>query len=79
MPIYEYTCQVCANTFERLRPVSQMDAETPCPDCGSDSRRQMSVFSSFSRAESGETRAIAGAGGGCCGGGGGACACSMSA
>ena len=31
MPIYEYTCQVCANTFERLRPVSQMDAEDALP------------------------------------------------
>ena len=51
---------------------------TPCPDCASESKRQLSVFASFSTSASGETSAIAGGGGGCCGGaGGGACACSM--
>jgi putative FmdB family regulatory protein len=79
MPLYEYACPVCSNRFERLRPMSQMNDATHCPDCGSDSKRQLSVFASFSVGANGQTRAIAG-GGGCCGGsGGGACACSMSA
>ena len=75
MPLYEYTCSVCLNAFERLRPVSQMDDAAPCPDCGSESRRQLSVFAAFSASASGETMPVAG-GGGCCGGAGG-CACSM--
>ena len=78
MPLYEYTCQVCLNTFEKLRPISQMDDDAPCTDCGSDSSRQLSVFASFSVDSSGEMSAVAG-GGGCCGGAGGGCACSMSA
>ncbi len=77
MPIYEYTCGICSNTFERLRSMSQMDDETPCPDCGGASERQLSVFASFSVGAGGEASAIAGGGGGCCGGGAGAgCACS---
>ena len=80
MPLYEYTCQICANAFDRLRPADRMDEETACPDCGGESVRQLSVFASFSTSASGETSAIAGGGGGCCGGGGGGgCACAMSA
>ncbi len=78
MPLYEYTCTVCSNSFDRLRPIREMDDEANCPDCGSPSHRQLSVFMSFSAGADGETTAIAG-GGGCCGGGGGGCACSMSA
>ena len=74
MPLYEYTCGTCSNTFEKLRLFDQMDDPAPCPDCGSESRRQLSVFMSFSTDESGQTTAVAG-GGGCCGGGGAGCAC----
>lgn len=77
MPLYEYTCQVCSNTFERLRPISRMDDSAPCSDCGSESKRRLSVFTSFSKSAGGDTSAVAG-GGGCCGGSaGGSCACSM--
>jgi len=76
MPLYEYMCQVCSNTFEKLRPVSQMDDAAPCTDCGSGSQRQLSVFMSFSTGSDGETSAVSG--GGCCGGSGAGCACSMS-
>ena len=48
MPLYEYTCQICLNTFERLRPMSQMDDDANCPDCGGASKKQLSVFASFS-------------------------------
>ena len=74
MPLYEYICNTCRNSFEKLRQFSQIDEPAPCPDCGSDSERQLSVFMSFSTDSSGQTSAIAG-GGGCCGGGGAACAC----
>lgn len=80
MPLYEYTCQTCRNTFERLRPISQMDDDANCPDCGGASQRQLSVFASFSTGANGEAVPVAGGGGGCCGGGGGGgCACAMSA
>ena len=79
MPIYEYTCTICSNSFQKLRPMSEVNESANCPDCGSDSQRQLSVFMSFSTSFEGQTSAIAG-GGGCCGGGSGAgCACASSA
>ncbi len=75
MPLYEYTCQTCYNTFEKLRPVSELDADTPCTDCGSVSQRQLSVFAAVTVGASGESSPIAGGGGCCGGGGGGGCAC----
>ena len=53
MPIYEYACTICSNVFERLRPMSEMDEPANCPDCGSDSKRQLSVFLSFSTGANG--------------------------
>ena len=79
MPIYEYTCTLCDNRFDRLRSMSQMDAEAPCPDCGSESERQLSVFAAFSSGSDGQMSAVAGAGGGCGGCGPGGCACAMGA
>ena len=58
---------------QRLRPISRMDDEAPCPDCGSESRRQLSIFAVCSSGDNGRTRAIAG-GGGCSGCTGGNCA-----
>ena len=77
MPIYEYSCLVCGNQFERLRPMERMDDEAPCPECAGQSGRQLSVFSAFSSGADGGEGAIAGAGGGCDGCGPGGCACSM--
>ncbi len=75
MPLYEYTCQTCHNTFEKLRPVRDMDADAPCTDCGSPSLRQLSVFAAVTVSAGGESSPIAGGGGCCGGGGGGGCAC----
>ena len=33
MPIYEYGCEVCGHTFERLQKVSD-DPIKDCPECG---------------------------------------------
>lgn len=79
MPIYEYTCVTCANRFEKRRSMSQMDTPAPCPDCGSESRREFSVFAAFSTGANGQPSAVAGAGGCCGGGSGGGCACAMGA
>ena len=68
MPIYEYVCNTCNHRFEKLRPISRMNDEAPCPICEGDSERKLSVFAAVG--------AIAGAGG--CGGcGPSGCACSM--
>ena len=71
----EYSCQTCHTRFERLRPMSRMDDEAPCPDCAGGSRRELSVFAALSRSANGEVSSLAGAGCGGCGPGG--CACSM--
>ena len=76
MPIYEYSCLSCESRFERLRPMSRMDDNAACPECDGDSRRELSVFASFSASSNGEVSAIAGGGGGCGGCGPGGCACS---
>ena len=72
MPLYEYACTACDHEFEKLRPMSKMDEAISCPECDSDSERQLSVFSAFSSNLGGQMSAVAGAGGGCCSGGGGA-------
>ena len=77
MPIYEYTCQSCGHGFDRLRPMSRMDDEAPCPVCDGDSSRQLSVFAVYSSGNGGEPSAVAGGGGGCGGCGPNGCACSM--
>ena len=78
MPVYEYVCTTCRNRFEKLRPMDKMDDEAPCPGCGNETSRALSVFAAFITDEYGNTRAtsnLAG-GGGCACGAGGACGCS---
>ncbi|MDV2989211.1 MAG: zinc ribbon domain-containing protein [Dehalogenimonas sp.] len=45
MPIYEYICPVCRNTFELRRPFSECDAVTECPTCKAECDRIISAFS----------------------------------
>lgn len=76
MPIYEYGCTVCGNRFERLRSMSQMDDEAPCPECDSESKRQLSVFAAFSSNSDGQMSAVTGGGcsaGSCAGCSAGSC------
>lgn len=42
MPIYEYECQK-GHKHERLRPMSDSDEDSVCPECGQQARRLMSV------------------------------------
>ena len=44
MPIYEYYCANCKEVYELKRSISQMDMAAPCPKCGSNGQRLMSVF-----------------------------------
>ncbi len=36
MPIYEYICKKCGNTFELIRFASDSDSDIECPKCGSE-------------------------------------------
>jgi putative FmdB family regulatory protein len=46
MPLYEYVCYSCGNSFEMLRRMSDDDHELRCPECGSDKiERALSAFS----------------------------------
>ncbi|MCP4583941.1 MAG: zinc ribbon domain-containing protein [candidate division Zixibacteria bacterium] len=49
MPIYEYSCQQCHNSFDEL---VRGDEEVNCPDCGWDKViRKMSVFGFISSSQ----------------------------
>jgi putative FmdB family regulatory protein len=72
MPIYEYYCSQCRDTFSALRPMSQADATIPCANC--DSRTTRRVLSLFAvQIGSDGMRASAGSGSCACGGAG--CGC----
>ncbi|MFP3927305.1 MAG: FmdB family zinc ribbon protein [Desulfobacteraceae bacterium] len=46
MPIYEFKCRQCGNTFETLVFASDGDASPECPECGT--RETQRILSSFS-------------------------------
>ncbi|MBI2885611.1 MAG: zinc ribbon domain-containing protein [Chloroflexi bacterium] len=78
MPVYEYYCPSCKSRFELLRPMDRMEAQAPCPECDTSSRKVLSVFVAVTRDAEGFISSYSGAagasGGGCaCGG---ACSCS---
>ena len=74
MPIYEYRCREDGHKFEMLRTMDRAGDPAECPECGSDGRRLLSLFASFSATDSGDSSELAG-GGGCCGG---SCGCGPS-
>lgn len=36
MPLYEYACLDCNESFDHLRAISDADAVIQCPECGGD-------------------------------------------
>jgi putative FmdB family regulatory protein len=46
MPIFEYRCEECGTTFERLTLRPQGAVHIACPQCGSTSTAK--IFSTFS-------------------------------
>ena len=79
MPVYEYYCSSCKWRFEQLQPMSA-GHDSQCPECGTVSRRTLSVFAAVSKSggpsdagfEGGYCGDPGAGGGGYCGGG---CAC----
>ncbi len=43
MPVYEYSCEKCSHTFERL--LFPSDQAVHCPKCGGGVQKLMSAFS----------------------------------
>ena len=76
MPLYEYRCEKCSQSFEEL--VFGSNPQVQCPKCqGSKVTRQLSTFASHGGAITGPSAAasapaIKPSGGGGCGGG---CGC----
>ncbi len=61
MPLYEYYCAKCDDKFTALRSISQANAPIECPSChAAETKRALSLFASFSKSSSGETRAVGG-------------------
>jgi putative FmdB family regulatory protein len=46
MPIYEYTCNACKESFSLIQKVGATEQDTECPECGSrDVKKKISLFS----------------------------------
>lgn len=42
MPMYEYECSACGNSFAELKPMKDCQADQPCPKCSGAGKRVMS-------------------------------------
>ncbi|MEN6356789.1 MAG: zinc ribbon domain-containing protein [Armatimonadota bacterium] len=67
MPIYEFRCKHCGESFEILTSLSRVN-EVRCPACGSaDIKRLMSMFASHVGGSSAHSDSCAGCASGHCG------------
>lgn len=71
MPLYEFRCRTCDDTFEVRRPMSESNAPATCPQGHEGAVRLLSVFASVG-ATGGSAPATAPKPAGGCGGG---CGC----
>jgi putative FmdB family regulatory protein len=74
MPLYEYRCRTCDDTFEIRRPMSESNEPAPCPTGHTDSVRLLSVFANVGSTSADASVAPAPQRGGGCGSG---CGCHM--
>ena len=70
MPLYEYQCLDCQDTFQERRPFSESHVLSACPSCESErTRKSIGTIMVLSGSESlGIPAGDAPAMGGCCGG-----------
>jgi putative FmdB family regulatory protein len=71
VPLYEFRCKTCDDTFEVRRPMSEAGEPATCPDGHEGAVRLLSVFASVGGGAAPAPAAAPMTGGGC----GGACAC----
>ncbi len=67
MPLYEFKCRTCDDTFEVRRPMSEASQPATCPHGHADAVRLLSVFASVGAAGSAApaARPAGGCGAGC--------------
>ncbi|MEE9285261.1 MAG: zinc ribbon domain-containing protein [Dehalococcoidia bacterium] len=53
MPLYEYHCRTCGETFEVRRPMSQVAVEEVCPEGHAGAKRVLSTFATVGVAQEG--------------------------
>ncbi len=54
MPLYEYQCKSCGETFEKMMRWSESGHNPVCPNCQSeDTRKKVSSFASMGASSSG--------------------------
>ncbi len=46
MPLFEYHCEPCNKTFEKL--LKKQEPEAPCPACSQPAQKAVSLFASSS-------------------------------
>ena len=69
MPLYEYRCPICDDTFDARRSMADASEPIDCPQGHTGSRRLLSVFASVGGAAAPSPAAAPRpSGGGCCGG-----------
>jgi putative FmdB family regulatory protein len=72
VPLYDYRCRECGDTFEVRRPMAESDAPAECPAGHADTVKLLPLVAVGGRAGADPAPAPSGGGGGCCGG---ACGC----
>jgi putative FmdB family regulatory protein len=66
MPMYEYRCRTCGDTYTEQRPMAESAAASTCPGGHADTVRLLSVAGALTGAHGVDAPP---SGGGCCGGG----------
>jgi putative FmdB family regulatory protein len=72
VPLYDFRCRECGDTFEVRRPMAESDAPAECPSGHLDTVKLLPLVAVGGRAGAERSPTPAGGGGGCCGG---ACGC----
>lgn len=56
MPMYEFVCGECDQSFDKVMRFSELDQQPICPTCGSpDTRKKISLFASSGSASQGSS------------------------
>jgi putative FmdB family regulatory protein len=69
VPLYDFRCRTCGDTFELRRSMTESDGPAPCPQGHDDTVKMLPLVAVGGWASQSP---MAGGGGGCCGG---ACGC----